>query len=309
MITTGTTLVIGATGTTGSRTAAQLTAAGHRVKAAARRATPVVGAEPVAFDWYDPATHATALDGVDRVYLIPPLGESDPAAIMLPFLRRARAAGVRRAVLLSSSAIPEGGPAVGSVHRALPDLFDQWAVLRPSWFMQNFTGAHAHSHSIRDEGTIWTATEAGRVGFIDAEDIAAVAVRALTDERAPDTDLVLTGPEALSYDDIATTLTEVTGRPVTHRRLSYEQMRDRLATQLPMEFAAILAGMDRAIAEGAEDRTTDTVQRLTGRPPRTFRALLERETRLGAIEAASRRGVSETASSPDPSSPDPGQRE
>ena len=85
MSTTGTTLVIGATGTTGSRTAAQLTAAGHRVKAAARRATPVAGAEPVAFDWYDPATHATALDGVDRVYLIPPLGESDPAAVMLPF--------------------------------------------------------------------------------------------------------------------------------------------------------------------------------------------------------------------------------
>ncbi|QHC27695.1 NmrA family NAD(P)-binding protein [Streptomyces sp. HF10] len=281
MTTTGTTLVIGATGTTGGRTAAQLTAAGHRVKAASRRATPVTGAEPVAFDWYDPATHPAALDGADRVYLIPPLGEPDPAAIMLPFLQQARAAGVRRAVLLSSSAIPSGGPAVGTVHQALPDLFGQWAVLRPSWFMQNFTGAHAHSHSIRDEGILWTATEDGRVGFVDAEDIAAVAVRALTDEQAPDTDLVLTGPEALSYDDIATAITDVTGRPVLHRRLSYEQMRDRLATQLPLEFAAILAGMDRAIAEGAEDRVTDTVQRLTGRPPRTFRALLERELRLG----------------------------
>lgn len=72
-------------------------------------------------------------------------------------------------------------------------------------------------------------------------------------------------------------ITEVTGRPVVHRRLSYEQMRDRLTTQVPTEFAAMLAGMDRAIAEGTEDRITDTVQRLTGRPPRTFRALLERE--------------------------------
>ncbi|MEU9576189.1 NmrA family NAD(P)-binding protein [Streptomyces chilikensis] len=282
MTTTGTTLVIGATGTTGSRTAARLTAAGHRVKAASRRATPVPGAEPVPFDWHDPATHAAALHGVDRVYLIPPLGDSDPAATMLPFLHQARASGVHRAVLLSSSAIPAGGPAVGTVHQALPDLFEQWAVLRPSWFMQNFTGEHAHARSIRDEGIIWTATASGRVGFVDAEDIAAVAVHALTHEQAPNTDLLLTGPEALSHDDIATIVTEVTGRPVVHRRLSYEQMRDRLTTQVPVEFAAMLAGMDRAIAEGAEDRITDTVQRLTGRPPRDFRALLEREMRGGS---------------------------
>lgn len=282
MTTATTTLVIGATGTTGSRTAAQLTAAGHHVKAASRRATPVADAESVPFDWYDPATYAAALDGVDQVYLIPPLGDSDPAATMLPFLHQARTAGVHRAVLLSSSAIPEGGPGVGKVHQALPDIFDQWAVLRPSWFMQNFTGTHAHAGSIRDEGIIWTATGSGRVGFVDAEDIAAVAVRALTAERAPNTDLVLTGPEALGHDDIATIITEVTGRPVAHHRLSYEQMRDRLTTQVPVEFAAMLAGMDLAIAEGAEDRVTDTVQRLTGRPPRSFRALLEKEMRCSS---------------------------
>ena len=109
----------------------------------------------------------------------------------------------------------------------------------------------------------------------DAEDIAAVAVHALTGEHAPDTDLVLTGPEALSYDDIAAIMTEVTGRLVVHRSLSDEQMRDRLAAQIPEEFAAMLAGLDRAIAEGSEDRVTDAVQRLTGRPARTFRAFLE----------------------------------
>jgi uncharacterized protein YbjT (DUF2867 family) len=281
MSTPGTTLVIGATGTTGSRTAAQLSASGHRVRAAGRRAVDVPGAEPVAFDWYEPATHAAALDGADRVYLIPPVGDADPAAVMLPFLQQAHAAGVHRAVLLSSSAIPAGGPAVGAVHQALPDLFGQWAVLRPSWFMQNFTGTHAHAVSIREEGSIWTAAGGGRVGFVDAEDIAAVAVRALTDEHAPNTDLVLTGPEALSYDDIATAITRATGRPVEHRRLSYEQMRDRLASHVPAEFASMLAGMDRAIADGAEDRVTDTVQRLTGRPARTFHALLAREMEEG----------------------------
>lgn len=273
----GTTLVIGATGTTGSRTAAHLAAAGHAVKAASRKASPVTGADPVRFDWYDPDTHAAALDGVDRVYVIPPVGDPDPAAVVLPFLRRARAAGVRRAVLLSASAIPEGGPAVGLVHQALPGIFDEWAVLRPSWFMQNFTGEHVHAAGIRTDGIIRTATGSGRVGFVDAEDIAAVAAHALTDVHAPNTDLVLTGPEALSYDDIATVITEATGRPVTHRPLSYEEMRDRLSALMPEEFAAMLAGMDRAIAQGAEDRVTDSVQRVTGRPAGSFRGLVERE--------------------------------
>lgn len=279
MTATGTTLVVGATGTTGSRTAARLVAAGHRVKAASRRAAPVPGADAVRFDWYDSATFGDALTDVDRVYLVPPVGDPDPATVMLPFLERARAAGVRRAVLLSSSAIPEGGPVVGAVHRALPGLFDEWAVLRPSWFMQNFTGTHAHADAIRLHGVIRSATGSGRVGFVDADDIAAVAVHALTDARAPGTDLVLTGPEALGYDDIAAICTEVTGRPVVHHRLTYEQMVGHLTETagLPEEFAAMLAGMDRAIAEGAEDRVTDTVQRLTGRPPRGFREVVLRE--------------------------------
>ncbi|MBQ1157384.1 NAD(P)H-binding protein [Streptomyces smyrnaeus] len=277
MSTPGTTLVIGATGTTGSRLASQLAAGGHRVRSAGRRATAVAGTRAVRFDWNDPATFAEALDGTDRMYLVPPPGSPEPAAVMVPFLRQARAAGVRRAVLLSSSAIPAGGPATGQVHQALPGLFDAWAVLRPSWFMQNFSCGHPHARSIRADGTLLTATGEGRVGFVDADDIASVAVHALTSAQAPNTDLVITGPQALSYADVAAVLTEVTGRTVTHRQLTYEQLRDRLAASLPAEFAALLAGLDRAIAEGAEDRTTDTVQRLTGRPPRSFRTFAERE--------------------------------
>ncbi|MEU9352366.1 NAD(P)H-binding protein [Streptomyces griseoloalbus] len=280
MTSAATVLVTGATGTTGSRTAAQLLAAGHRVRAAGRRDAALPGAEAARFDWYDPATHDAALTGTDRVYLLPPVGDPDPAAVMLPFLDRARTRGIRRAVLLSSSAVPEGGPAVGLVHQALPSLFDEWAVLRPSWFMQNFTGAHLHATTIRETGTFATAAEDGRVAYVDADDIAAVAVRALTDTDAPNTDLVLTGPEALTHDDIATILTAVTGRPVTHRRLTHAQARDRLTelAGIPPEFASLLADMDRAIANGAEDRTTDTVHRLTGRPANDFRTAVTRET-------------------------------
>ncbi|OWA13636.1 ergot alkaloid biosynthesis protein [Streptomyces sp. CS113] len=279
MTATGTTLVIGATGTTGSRTAARLVAAGHPVRAAGRRAAPVPGARPVRFDWYDTTTHDAALDGADRVYLVPPVGDTDPAAVMLPFLRRARAAGVHRAVLLSSSAVPQGGPAVGLVHRELPGLFDQWAVLRPSWFMQNFTGDHAHAVGIRQHGTLWTAAGSGRVAFVDADDIAAVAVHALTGDQAPNTDLVLTGPEPLDHDEVAAILTRVGGRPVVHRGLTPEELGARLASVVPPDFAALLADLDRAIAQGAEDRTTDTVERVTGRPPHGFREVVEREWR------------------------------
>ncbi|MFF4011696.1 NmrA family NAD(P)-binding protein [Streptomyces sp. NPDC001717] len=271
------TLVIGATGTTGRRVTSEVVARGRRTKAASRSAVPVAGAPAVHFDWSEPATWDGALDGIDRAYLVPPIGSFDPAAAMLPFLRRARASGLRRVVLLSSSAIPAGGPAVGRVHEALPGLFEEWAVLRPSWFMQNFAGSAPHARSIREDGVILTATGKGRIGFVDAEDIAAVAVRALTDEQAPNADLILTGPQALTYDEVAATITEVTGRPVEHRHLTFGQLRDRWAAEIPLEFATMLADMDRAIAEGAEDRTSDTVERITGRPAGTLRAFVERE--------------------------------
>lgn len=146
--------------------------------------------------------------------------------------------------------------------------------------MQNFTGAHLHALSIREAGIIRTATGDGRVGFVDAEDIAAVAVHALTDERSPDTDLVITGPQALSYDEVAAAVGRGTGRPVIHERTGHGAMRDRLAASgVPVPFAELLAGLDRAIAEGAEDRVTDTVLRVTGRRPGDFDTFVGRELR------------------------------
>ncbi|MER7395322.1 ergot alkaloid biosynthesis protein [Streptomyces sp. NPDC000151] len=263
-------LVTGATGNTGTRLTARLVRDGHPVKAAGRKAAPVAGAEPAAFDWFDRSTHDAVLEGVRAVYLVPPVGAADPAAVMLPFLDRARRAGVRRAVLLSSSRIPAGGPATGVVHQALPDLFEEWAVLRPSWFMQNFTGRHQHADSIRAEGRITTATGQGRVAFVDADDIAAVAAHALTDPVPHNTDWVLTGPQALSYDEVAAVLSEVTGRRVRHESVTEEQMIARYLREVPEDFATMLARMDTLIAEGAEDRTTDAVEHVTGHRPRSF---------------------------------------
>ncbi|MEK2477436.1 hypothetical protein [Streptomyces noursei] len=96
-----------------------------------------------------------------------------------------------------------------------------------------------------------------------------MAAHALTDPVPHNTDWVLTGPAALSYDAVAAILTEVSGRPVRHRAVSEAELRTRLARHLPADFAAILADLDRRIAE---DRVTDAVTRVTGRPPRSFAA-------------------------------------
>jgi uncharacterized protein YbjT (DUF2867 family) len=267
----GTVLVTGGTGKTGSRIAARLAAAGFQVRAAGRRPAPALEVERVRFDWDDPSTHKPALDGARRLYLVAPADAHDPAAPMLPFLRRARKAGVRRVVLLSSSAISETDGGLGEVHRAVREQFPEWAVLQPSWFMQNFTGDHLHAHSIRAHDEIVTATGDGRVGFVDVDDIAEVGVRALADERPHNTAHLITGPEALSYGDVAATVSRVADRPVRHRCVEFAAMRDRLtAGGIPERFAELLAGMDRAIAGGSEDRTSPAVERVTGRPPRSF---------------------------------------
>lgn len=262
-----TTLVIGGTGTTGSLVAGTLRAQGRPTRVASRRGA----GDHVRFDWYDATTHAGAVTDVEVMYVIPPLGEPDPAPVMTPFLDLAARTGVRRAILLSSSAITAGTPGLGTVHFGLERTFPEWAVLRPSWFMENFTGNHPHARSAREQGEIVSATGDGRVAFVAARDIADVAVAALTDFTSHDTDHIITGPDPMSYDDVATMLTKVTGRPVRHRRVSAHELRSRLADAgLPEAFARLLADMDTAIAAGAEDRTTSVVADVTGHGPRSF---------------------------------------
>jgi uncharacterized protein YbjT (DUF2867 family) len=98
----------------------------------------------------------------------------------------------------------------------------EWAILQPSWFMQNFTGTHPTAIALRERGEIATATGNGRVGFIDARDIAAAAAETLLTPEPPNARYVLTGPETLSYPQIAAILTEVTGRHIRHTALTAE---------------------------------------------------------------------------------------
>lgn len=267
-------LVTGSTGTTGSRVASILA---HRGIAHRRASRSARRADHVRFDWTDSATHRDALRGVSAVYLIAPIGVVDPVPLVEPFLEEALRQGVRRVVQLSSSALPEGAPGLGAVHQLVRARMPEWAVLRPSWFMQNFTGDHAVAHGVRS-GEIVTATRDGRVAFVDAGDIAAVAVHALTADNAHNDEYILTGPEALSYHDAAAIIAQQTGKEIRHRCVSASEYAEIIAAQgIPLEFAHMLAALDTAIAHGSEDRVTDTVERVTGRPARSFREFVALE--------------------------------
>lgn len=259
-------LVTGGTGTTGRRIAAQLAARGGRHRVATRSPSAETH---IRFDWADETTWTSALEDVASIYLVAPSGVADPLPAMIPFMERAIRSGVKRFVLLSASSLELGGPMMGAVHAWLRDHAPEWVVLRPTWFMQNFSEGQLLA-PIRDEGAIFTATGDGRIGFIDAEDIAAVAVTALTQPDIASGDMILTGPAALSYDDVATTLSDALNHPVRHHHLSVAELAERHMARsgLPEAYAQTLAAMDADIAAGSEDRTTDAVARMAGRPAR-----------------------------------------
>jgi uncharacterized protein YbjT (DUF2867 family) len=269
-----TVLVTGGTGTTGSRVTAFLRARGVDVRTASRH--PVAGdGRHVLFDWADPGTFAAAVDGVDRVFLVAPLSDTDPALAVGGFLDAAVAAGTRRVALLSSSAVTDAPTGLGALPPLVRDRVPEVAVLRPSWFMQNFVGSHPVAAGIRDRGQITTATGSGRVAFIDPGDIAAVAGHLLLGDPIPDGELILTGPQALSYDEAAAVVSEITGTAVHHTSITVEELTAAIeASGVPHAYARVLAEMDEEIAGGSTERITTTVQDVTGRAPRSFRDFL-----------------------------------
>ena len=165
------------------------------------------------------------------------------------------------------------------VAREISTRAPEWAVLRPSWFMQNFLDrAHMQGATLLRDGEIVTSTGRGRVPFVDAHDIAEVGARALADERSHDAAHVITGPEALTYDDVAEVIGRITGRQIRHVHVDDAGARARLiAAGMPERYARLLVGLDAEIRGGAEDRVTDTVERVTGRPPRSLAAFVRAE--------------------------------
>ncbi|MFD2700964.1 ergot alkaloid biosynthesis protein [Paenibacillus shunpengii] len=275
-------LITGGRGKTGTRIANRLDQSGYPYSTTLRNKQDIINPmKQVHFDWYDRLTFLPAVENVERVYLVAPVGDPEPIEVMQPFIEMALEQGVRRFVLLSSASISEEGPVFGPVHQLLKERAPEWTVLRPSYFMENFTEGQ-HAKTIRQQDSIISAAGHGKVGFVSAEDIAEVAVRALVDVEAHNTEHIITGPDSLSYEDISQIITKVIGRNVTHQSISSEELtRSWLAAGLNKTYAEIMTELDRRIREeGTEDLRTDTVVRLTGKEPISFHRFAEKHASL-----------------------------
>lgn len=271
----GSVLVLGATGKSGRRLVPELEARGTEVRAASRK--PAAG--QVAFDWQRPETYAPALKGSDAVYLVTPSGVEDPSDMVAGLLEAAKAAGVRRVVAVSSMGVEFPGEPADSgrlkLERQVAASGLEWTVLRPGGFNQNFSEDFLRPGIVHMD-MLSTATGDGRVGFLDAGDIAAVAAAALSEDRHGGATYTITGPEALSFAEAAAIIGGAAGRPIGYRQIAPEELGGILAAAgVPEDYAAMVVRDQLAIRDGQGARLTDVVERITGRPAVRFAAYAE----------------------------------
>jgi uncharacterized protein YbjT (DUF2867 family) len=274
---TDTILLTGATGKTGRRLAALLETSGRPARRAARR-----GAD-IPFDWDDAATYDPALAGVDAVYLVQPTLRFDHAPLVAHFLDRAERAGVRHVTLLSARGV-DHAPAEVPMRAIELDLAGRsglsHSILRPGWFLQDFSEWLWHA-SIVERGVIATPAGDGREAFVDADDIAAVALATLVDGGHDGAEYELTGPEAITFDDVAAAVSSASGRDVRHVVVTPDEwVADAIGLGLPADYAGMLASLLAGIADGTGAATTADVEKVTGRPPRSVQDF------LGALDAS-----------------------
>ena len=251
------------TGKTGRRIARRLAARGIAFRVAARSTAP-------AFDWNDDVTWAAALDGATAIYLAYPPDLSAPtaAAHLAALARRAVAAGVGRIVLLSG----RGEPSVLPAEQAVRDAGVPCTILRCAWFAQNFSESFLRDPVLAGD----LAFPAGDTAepFLDAEDIAEVAVAALTEPGHAGQIYELTGPRLVSFAEVARALSDALGRPVRYTPVPAAVYADALAPHLGAETAHGLASLFADLLDGHNAHITDGVRRVLGRPARDFRDYL-----------------------------------
>ena len=183
-------LVLAATGKTGSRIFKKLTDLGWPVRSGSRSATP-------GFDWQDKDTWQPALQNIHTVYVCfhPDLAVPGAVGIIQSFTDLAVSQGVKKLVLLSGRGEPEAQQCEQIVMNAGID----WTIVRASWFAQNFSEGYLIEPLLAGH----VALPAGDVAepFIDVDDIADVAVAALTDAKHNGQVYEITGPRLITYKD------------------------------------------------------------------------------------------------------------
>jgi uncharacterized protein YbjT (DUF2867 family) len=263
-------LVTGMHGNIGSRVAGRLVEAGHAVRGSSRNpAPPPVGVEAVELDLTDPRNAATALSGVETVFLYPVRGPVEG------FLDAARKADVQHVVLLSSPAAYEVGEhdrLIGLVHRAVEQAVQDsglsHTVLYPSWLATN--ARRDWAEQIRTHGRVGIAYPDAQVNPIHIDDIAEVAADVLTCEAHRSRMLVLTGPESVPQRRLVDILADVRGAPIEVDELTRGQALERRPPWMPAQVLGALLDVSAAAVD-VPAAVTNTVERVTGHPSRTFR--------------------------------------
>ena len=264
--------VLGGTGHTGRRVVERLRARGLHPRIGSRNGAP-------AFFWERPETWGAVLAGCSAAYVAYTPDLTHPGAVETvgAFAEQARRAGLERLVLLSGRGEDEAERAEQAVRAAgLPT-----AVLRCSVFAQNFS-EHFLLESVLD-GVI--ALPAGVVAepFLDIDDLAEVAELVLTSAEPSDETLELTGPELITFAEAAAELGAAVGRPVAYSPVTVAEFAEGArAAGLPEADVAALELVFAQIFDGRNAFTTDTVERVLGRPAGDFASYVRRTATAGA---------------------------
>ena len=265
-----TTLVLG--GKTGHRVLQRLQARGMPVRAASR-------STPIPFDWNDRATWAPTLAGVDAAYIayVPDIAVPGAADTVAAFATQAVAAGVRRLVLLSG----RGEEEAERTERLVAEAGAEWTVVRCSWFNQNFS-----------EGLFADGMRAGELAlpvgavpepFVDLEDVADVAVAALTEDGHAGELYELTGPQLLRFDEAVAAIADAVGRPIAYVPVPMDSFAAALREHGEDEDVIWLTTyLFTEVMDGRNASLTDGVQRALGRAPRSFADYVQRTAVNGA---------------------------
>ncbi len=261
-------LLLGGRGKTGRHIADRLLDRGVPIRLASRSSER-------RFDWYDDSTWAAATTGIETAYLAPPY---DPAGLARAglFIRQAAADGLRRVVMLSGRGV--GGPGREfevyygqlALEQAVQDSGADWTLVRPSWFMQNFS-EDLLLHDQIVAGELRWSTGAGAEPWIDTQDVAEVMVAALLDTKHVGQTYSLSGPRTLTLTEVVTELATATGRPVRYTALDPEDhVAELMALGVSQGEAEALRDLLAVIRLHRSEYLSDGVQQVLGRAPRDF---------------------------------------
>jgi uncharacterized protein YbjT (DUF2867 family) len=266
-------LVLGANGKTGSRVLQRLQERGIPTRAGSRSATPK-------FDWEDKATWKPALQNIHAVYIAfhPDLAAPGTFEVIRSFTERAVQNGVQQLVLLSGRNEEE---AQACEQVVINSGVKEWTIVRASWFSQNFSEGYLLDSVLAGHVVL----PAGNVGepFIDVDDIADVAVAALTEKGHSGKVYEVTGPRLLTFKEAVQEISKALGRPVQYQQVPLDAFITALPEQgVPKEFVELLAYLFGEVLDGRSAHVADGVQRALGRKATDFSDYLKKAIASGA---------------------------